>query len=250
MKQLILPEEYNGSELYTLSKEDSHYLLRVQRKEIGYSLNFLDIKGNLYIGTIVDVTENICIVKLVDISVERKAEKEIILFQSIPKGKKIDLMIRQAVEIGVTSFYPIMAEHSIPTFKNSDDKEKKRDRWEKIIKEASQQSGTKKITTLEPLQTFSQALKQIKEPYTGLFFHQVPMENSSLHKTLSNSENSVIIVIGPEGGLSNSEVELLKKYNFTPSLLGDNILRAETATTFALGAVKMILLERDNWNIN
>lgn len=250
MKQLILPEEYNGGSDYTLSDRDSHYLLKVQRKEIGFSLKLLDMEGNSYTGTIIGVENGHCCLKLKKTDKKIIRQRELVLFQSIPKGKKIDLMIRQSVEIGVSIIVPIMAEHSIPTFNSKVDRDKKKERWNKIIKEASQQSGTKSLTRLSSLKTFTEALEDLEKPYTGIYFHQVPLENKPLHSLLNHPEDRVILVIGPEGGLSDKEVELLNKYNFKPALLGSNILRAETATTFALGAVQIILLEKENWNLN
>lgn len=250
MKQLILPKDYKGESLFPLSLEDSHYLTKVQRKEIGYTLSLLDMNGANYNGTIVGNEHGLCTLKLEKFDDAQKLSHEIILFQCIPKGKKIDLMIRQSVEIGVSEIVPIMAEHSIPTFKTEDERKKKRERWGKIIKEASQQSGTDHITKLSSLKTFRQALEDLKEPYTGIFFHQVPLDRETLHNILKEKPQRVVLVIGPEGGLSDKEVTLLSEYKFTPVLLGANILRAETATTFALGAVQMILNEKESWNIN
>lgn len=250
MKQLILPVDYNSEELYTLPHEESHYLLRVQRRSIGYKLSVMDKDGNRYNGIIVDILDNQCQLKLKKATESATKTRELVLWQCIPKGKKLDLIIRQAVEIGVTSIIPIMADHSVPLFKTPEEREKKRSRWEKIIKEASQQSGTAHITTMEPLQTMNEALESLTNNYTGIFFHQVPLENAPLHETLEDPSEKVVIVVGPEGGLSTSEVESLEEYNFTPTLLGENILRAETATIFALGAVQMIMLERHSWNKN
>lgn len=250
MKQLILPKDYNGQKTYTLSEQDSHYLITVQRKEVGYTLNLLDMNGNSYIGSIIDIKDGLCCLNIEKTDRKLINKRELILFQSIPKGKKIDLMIRQSVEIGVSTIVPIMAEHSIPTFSTEADKEKKRERWNKIIKEASQQSGTEHLTKLNPLKTFKKALEELEKPYTGIYFHQVPLKNRPLHSLLNSAKDRVVIVIGPEGGLSNKEVELLNEYHFNPALLGSNILRAETATTFALGAVQMILLENNSWNLN
>lgn len=247
MKQLILPSEYNGEEIYTLPKEDSHYLLNVQRRSIGFELSILNIQGVKFKGRIIDIKNNLCCLQLKKIDGKINSQKEIILFQAIPKGKKIDLMIRQAVETGVNKIFPITADHSVPQFKTKTDKDKKRERWNKIIKEASQQSGTQYITELKPIQSFLEALKSLEKPYTGIFFHQVPMENKPLHSLLASTKDKVVIVIGPEGGLSEKEVKLLTEFNFSPALLGNNILRAETATIFSIGAVQMILNERDSW---
>ena len=247
MKQLILPGSFRNDTVSILSQEDSHYLLRVQRKNIGYALDLLDQEGNKFRGTIVEISDGLCHLELELKEQNSTKNRDLILFQSIPKGKKIDLMIRQSVEIGISAIVPIIAEYSIPKFGTKEDKEKKRDRWNKIIKEASQQSGTEMLTVLEPLQNFKQALDSIKKPYTGIFFHQIPLETKSLHSILSNPKDTIVLVIGPEGGLSEKEVNLLLEYNFFPALLGHNILRAETATTFALGAVQMILNEQDSW---
>ncbi len=249
MKQLILPINYNGEEFFNLPQKESHYLINVQRRSIGYQFDLQDSKGSLYRGVIIDIVDGLCSLKLTISSEAPKKEFSITMLQGIPKGKKIDLMIRQSVEAGVDHFYPIMADHSIPIFNSDSEREKKRERWYKIVKEAAQQSGTKDITTLEELQTLKDALNSIKKPFTGIFFHQVPLENMYLHQILEQPEENIVLVIGPEGGLSQKEVNLLIENNFKPALLGDNILRAETATTFALGAVQIILNERKCWKI-
>lgn len=249
MKQLILPSDFSGEQLYTLGEQDSHYLINVQRKEIGYTFNLLDEKGNKYSGKIVNYEDKLCTLQLEPLEGMSESKFSITLLQGIPKGKKIDLMIRQAVEAGVSEFVPITAEHSIPTFSSDQDKNKKRDRWNKIIKEASQQSGTSSITNLAPIKSFKEAIEDLERPFTGIFFHQVPMMNQPLHKLLDNNHKSIVLVVGPEGGISNKEVDFLVENGFKPALLGPNILRAETATTFSLGAVEMILHEKDYWSL-
>lgn len=250
MKQLVLPSEYSGEDLFTLSLEDSHYLLRVQRREIGSEIKLLDNSGNQYKGIIISLEEDLCTLSLTLERTSNQQEKPgIILLQAIPKGKKIDLIIRQAVEIGVKKIIPIMADHSVPQFKTESDRQKKRDRWIKIVKEASQQSGTKVITELENLYTMENALKTLPEEVCGIFFHQDPLKNRSLHEILSDCNQDIILVVGPEGGLSKREVTLLQDRAFTPVLLGNNILRAETATTFGLGAVSIIMYEQNSWDI-
>ncbi|MBN2617152.1 MAG: 16S rRNA (uracil(1498)-N(3))-methyltransferase [Spirochaetales bacterium] len=249
MKQLILPDDYRGEEIFNLSDSDSHYLINVKRKDIGFQFELIDNKDNKYIGKILNIEDNICTLSLEKRDSILDENYRIILFQAIPKGKKIDLMIRQAVEAGVYSFYPIKADHSIPQFNDNNDKDKKGDRWQKIVKEASQQSGTSHITTLKKIQSLKEAVSSLEEEFTGIFFHQVPLKNKSLHSILNNCKKNIVLVIGPEGGLSKKEVEYLTVNGFQPALLGKNILRAETATIFSIGATKMIIEEKDFWEI-
>ena len=109
MKQLILQDSFNSGDIVVLSEADSHYLLRVQRKDIGYSLDLLDQSGKKFRGTILDIVDGLCHLGLKKSEPNLKGSRKIILLQSIPKGKKIDLMIRQSVEIGVSTIIPITA---------------------------------------------------------------------------------------------------------------------------------------------
>lgn len=250
MKQLILPLDYKGEEIYTLPYDDSHYLLRVQRKQLGTELKLLAGNGKEYLGKIISTDNDLCTLSLKEVEKSINSEQPgIILIQAIPKGKKIDLMIRQSVEIGVKRFIPVIGDHSVPQFKTEVDKEKKRERWLKIVKEASQQSGTKTLTKLDNIHSMEEALNVLPSGFTGIFFHQDPLNNRSIHHILNNNRGDIVLVVGPEGGLSDREIQLLQKANFTPVLLGKNILRAETATTFGLGAVSMIIYEQNQWDI-
>jgi 16S rRNA (uracil1498-N3)-methyltransferase len=82
----------------------------------------------------------------------------------------------------------------------------------------------------------------------GLFFHQHPLEQSALHRYLSHYPSDVAVAIGPEGGFSDAEIELLRSAGFSPVYLHTNILRGETAAVYALGAVQTILTERRFWS--
>ena len=84
----------------------------------------------------------------------------------------------------------------------------------------------------------------------GFFCHQIKIDDNSFHKYLKETTNQVYIVIGPEGGLSHREVELLKKIGYKSIFLGNNVLRAETAALYATAAINVILLEKNRWNLN
>ena len=80
-----------------------------------------------------------------------------------------------------------------------------------------------------------------------LFFHQNRLEKGSLHGYLNSSTDSICVMIGPEGGLSDEETDFLLASGFHPVYLGENVLRTETAAIYALGAVNTILLEKNEW---
>jgi 16S rRNA (uracil1498-N3)-methyltransferase len=250
MKQYVLPDTFKGGTELELTGEDYHYLCHVIRKKTGDSFPGLDKNGNLLNLTIIQILKNSCLLKIDTISGKNSDHVEITLVQCLPKGKKMDLIIRQAVEAGIKRIIPVMSDHAVPKFDNSRDIEKKRQRWEKIAIEAMQQSGSKIIPEICSFVTMDDIPPIWNECGPGLFCHQVRIDNNSLHKCLNEKINQVYIVIGPEGGISEREVNLLKDAGFKSIYLGDNVLRAETAALFATAAINVILLEKMRWNLN
>ena len=172
-------------------------------------------------------------------------EPEIILCQCLPKGKKMDLIVRQATEAGVSVIQPLDSEFSIVKY-DSKSWKGKHERFMKIVREAFQQSGSKTLPEVkEPVPLTSLEIDEKNE--IGLFFHQKSIENISLHQYLFTVPLKIKLIIGPEGGLSDKEIACLKEKNFKPVFLGENVLRTETAALYAAAAVKTIILERDSW---
>jgi 16S rRNA (uracil1498-N3)-methyltransferase len=91
--------------------------------------------------------------------------------------------------------------------------------------------------------------KPLEGKKLGIFFHQNPLAISSLHGYLSSIPDEIALVIGPEGGFSDEETGFLMQSGFVPAYLGHRVLRTETAPVFAAAAVRIILLERERWNL-
>jgi len=250
MKQFILPDSFKGEKSIILKDNDFHYLCNVIRKKAGDSFPGLDKKGNNWQITISKIEKESCIIDLILIESKKTEKIEITLVQCLPKGKKMDLIIRQAVESGVKRIIPVLSDHAVPRFDNNKDIEKKRSRWKKIAIEAMQQSGSAIIPEIELPVAIDKIPHLWKNEGPGLFCHQLKIDDNSLHKCLNEKFNQVYIVIGPEGGLSDREVKLLLKAGFKSIFLGENVLRAETAALYATAAVNVILLEKNRWNLN
>jgi len=167
------------------------------------------------------------------------------LFQALPKGKIMDRIIRQATETGISRIIPVITRYTIATSHSGKSINNKMQRWRRIIKEAIQQSeGMVLPCVFEPV-NISDALKLCRG--IKLFFHQEKKGNKALHECLSYDIDEISIFIGPEGGFSNFEYRLLKDNGFIPINLGKNILRVDTASLFAIAAVKIIVLEKEKW---
>ena len=170
------------------------------------------------------------------------------LVQCIPKGKKLDLIIRQSVELGVSRISLIQSRNSIPDL--SERWDRKREHLEGIVREAYQQSGGNTLTVLEEPRSFETFFKHdpLEPRDLGLFFHEQELEKTSLHEYLGVIPREIRIVIGPEGGLAPEELQLLQAASYRPVYLGKQVLRCETAAVAGLGALRLIMREHPFWS--
>jgi 16S rRNA (uracil1498-N3)-methyltransferase len=188
----------------------------------------------------------------------------------------MDLIVRQAAEGGLSEVVPFAAERSVAKAEDPASRRgggERRRRWERIIREALQQSGSTVPTALhasldgEGLFAYWGELRAAHPGALGILFHQ-DMENTedsentgdtapdsspdplalgSLHQYLSNNPDLVALAIGPEGGFSPAEVSRFLAAGFKPFKMGTTILRTETAALYGAAAVRIILLESASW---
>jgi 16S rRNA (uracil1498-N3)-methyltransferase len=187
-----------------------------------------------------------------------RATAPIILFQGIPRGEKMSAVVRQAAEGGLDEIVPFESEFSDVRLsgRNGGQGGSKFSRWERIVKEARQQSGSPTATAVrrpmsaDGLFGYWERIKAERPGALGLLFHHLPLADagaSSLHRYLGADPEAVVLAVGPEGGFSPAEAERFLAAGFKPFTIGDTILRAETAALYAQAAVRILLLERDSW---
>jgi 16S rRNA (uracil1498-N3)-methyltransferase len=248
MRQFLLPRWYAGEPRITLAGEDFHYLARVLRMREGEDCPAVDSRGRRYRMLLVRRGRSEA---EAEITAEDSADAplpaapEITLLQCLPKGRKIDLIVRQATEAGVVRIIPLFSENSVVRPGQDD---ARRIRLQRIAREALQQSGNARLPEIEEPRSLVSITEEGADWGTALLFHEQPLSSStSLHRLLAERPRAVSMIIGPEGGLSSGEVELLRAAGFHLVHLGGNVLRVETAALYAIGAVKTILQERDEW---
>ena len=261
MKHFILKQPPGSEGLVTLTGEDYRYLARVRRLRAGDGFTaVLPDGGRVHVEVrSVDKT-SLCAqcMEAADDSHGGLAKKlpplpPLYLLQSIPKGSKLDLIVRQAAEAGVTAVIPFYAERSQLRPRPAGEHDDRRDRLLKIIREARQQSGSAVDTRLEEACSFEGALARWREIRTStanaaaVFMHEIALQETSLHLLLETPPDALAIAVGPEGGFSACEAGRFIAEGFTPIILGNTILRTETAALYAIAAVRTILLERGTW---
>ncbi len=249
MKQFILPDGYKGGSFFNLTGKEFHYLIRVLRIKESESFSGMDNRGNSYKITVKDISRDSCRLDILENRKRKDHSPRITLFQCLPKGRKMDLIIRQATEIGISNIIPIKSSFTVSSISESS-KDNKIARWERIAREAAQQSGSFRMPEIMPPIVLSDLSKIWNNNETGIFFHHEPLENNTLHRYLFECSQNISIVIGPEGGLAKKETVFLKNTGFKPVYLGSNILRTETAAIYALSAIHILLLEKKAWKLS
>ena len=167
--------------------------------------------------------------------VVNEAPVEISLLASILASDKMDLMIQKAVELGVSSIYPIYSQNT-QRF-NSSRLQSRMEHWQKIIISASEQCGRATLTKFQEPLEYNAAI-ELNADYK--FILSPHHQSTSIKKDAASCKPHILLLVGPEGGLCESEVEQAKALGFQSLLLGARILRAETAAFAGISCVQMV----------
>ena len=222
-----------------ITGEDLKHISKVLRMAPGDKVMLCDGEGYQYLAEISEITKD-C-VRLEIVNSERCAaepSRRITLYQGLPKGDKMELIVQKCVELGISEIVPVAAERSIVKIKPGEFGGK-RTRYQRVAYEAAKQCGRGRIPEVADLTTF----KAADMTRHDLIIIAYEDEKGTTLKSLLRANmqaGDIAIVIGPEGGLDPSEVELLIQKGGKAVTLGPRILRTETA---GMAALAMILYE-------
>lgn len=235
MSRFFIPRENISDNQIFVKGEDVIHISKVLRLKNGDSFTCCDGKGFDYSVIIVDISKSqiTC-----DIIKKEKSSAEppikVSLIQGIPKAAKMDYIIQKTTELGISNIYPCSLNRCIS--KNENDK--KNERWQKIAKEAAQQSGRGIVPSVHNTVTLLEAIEILKQADIAFAAYECE-EKNTLKSVLLNSEKpqTVAFMIGPEGGFDKSEIELLENNKIAVISLGKRILRTETAGEAVLSMI-------------
>jgi 16S rRNA (uracil1498-N3)-methyltransferase len=241
MHRFFIPKPFKQE--MQITGRDAHHIIDVLRMVPGDRLQLVADDGISFVGEITAINTNAVTVVAREILREtHEPDVQISLLQGLAKGEKMELIIQKAVEIGIADIFPVAMDHSVVVLDGSK-AEKKTERWQKIAEAAAKQSKRDVIPAVHEVATLRQVLQ--KEKWDLLLVAYESENRVSLKETLQTHKEAktIGVIIGPEGGLSNEEVEVARKYGGIAVSLGRRILRTETA---GLVAATAILYETDN----
>ena len=234
MQQYFVNKNFNLNSEYELSKEDSNHIVRVMRKNINDKVFIVFNDEIKYICNIIDNNIDRVIVEPFE-KVEESNELNTKITVAIPplKNDKIEYLLQKLTELGVFNIILFNSERNIAKIK-ADKINSKLKRWDKILKEAAEQSKRNIIPTL----SYVNSLQELINTTTNMDYKVVAYEKESHNKKKDDLNNkSIIAVFGSEGGISENEISILTKSEFKMVSLGKRILRAETAPLYLVSCI-------------
>ena len=236
MDRIILDQKVHiGKEV--LMKGPPLEALRFQGGRAGSIVTLTDSEGNDFRGRVLRLSkEEASILIFESFPFSTESSLEIILLQALPEKERMELIIQKATELGVSAIVPFKSERSI-SLEERETRQKKAHRWQHIAIKAVQQSRRAKVPWVGEYRSFEETLEDCRG--NGLKIVLWEKEGENLKNILKQHPTRIIyVMVGPEGGFTEGEVELAKEEGFVPVKLGQRILRTETAAIVTVGILQ------------
>ena len=238
MHRFFVEKAYSG-EMY-IEGGDARHISKVLRMQPGDKLQVVSDDGVTALAEIISLAgEGVrvrCLEKLAEL---HEPSVKVYLAQGLAKGEKMDFIVQKAVELGATGIIPVAMEHSVVRLEG-DKAAKKVERWQKIAEAAAKQSKRDIIPKVLPVQNMRELLRN-NTCAVKIMAYECE-DRTSLKQALQQARkqgqlDSLLLIIGPEGGISPGELGVALEAGAVPVSLGKRILRAETAGLVAMSAI-------------
>ncbi|MBM7541680.1 16S rRNA (uracil(1498)-N(3))-methyltransferase [Amphibacillus cookii] len=249
MQRYFIEDQNWKNDQIIITNDDAHHIVNVMRMTLNDQVICNRSDGRVALCKIIEITDVIKLSILNWLEQEVELPIEVTLVQGLPKGDKLDWIAQKATELGVHTIIPFQASRSIVKW-DMKKREKKQHRLKKIVKEASEQAHRNQLPKVEELHDLK-ALVQLSQHYDHKFVayeettrKQITQKLNVFFKQILPGQ-SVIVIIGPEGGLTEEEIDTFYQNGFEPVRFGPRILRTETASLYLLSALSYYFEETE-----
>lgn len=221
-----------------LDSEKARYLGRVMRLRVGDTLSVFNGDDGEFHATLTSVTKDSASAHLVSpIETSTESPLKVHLVQGISRGERMDFVVQKATELGVKRITPVLTEYGVVKL-NPDRASKRRDHWQGVAESACEQSGRIRPPLIDEVISLNAWFgERPKDPGTDLVLRPGAIDRLT---AIPEPSTKLCLLIGPEGGLSDSEYDDAQVAGFQPVTLGPRILRTETAAVAAIAIVQSL----------
>lgn len=244
MQKFIIDSKETIENTASITGQDARHIFRVLRLKPGQAISLTNGRGMDYSGQIQSIgPDRVEALILKTIPSESESKLHLTVCSAMLKDKKMDQIIKQLTQVGVSQWVPFFSERAVVR-PNEKKQNRQMDRWTSITKESLKQCRRSCLVDIAPPMAFRDVLD-----IAGGYSHKIAFWEKSTRSLaqLSGDNNHdsqqdrVIVLIGPEGGFSQGEIDLAESVGFLSYSLGPRILRAETAACVSAGLVQYLL---------
>ena len=229
------------ADIITFTGDTARHLGYSLRSRVGDRVQVVDALGSCAEVELIQFDHESVRARRVSEIIQLRIERPITLACCLPKQNKFDVIVEKATELGVSRLVPLISDRTIA--RPSEAREQsKRERWSRIIREASQQSGRASMPLLEGIRELPAWLEEIKPNLDNenvvLIFCNERERDVYIKSVVRDIRREVAILIGPEGGFSDREVRLIKDIGAVSVSLGSQIFKVDTAALSTLAIIQ------------
>ena len=223
----------------TITGDEAHHISDVLRLKPGITIELFDGTGKVYQARIEHIAKKQVETVILADREETADNGCLSLGVAMLTGKKMDLVVQKATELGVAAIHPYVSQHSSVKERNPN----KEQRWQRIALEACKQCNRPTVPECKQVSDFSALLEEGKDAAVKIIFWEQEQSSTlgELFPAESHPPTTVMALFGPEGGFSREEINQAIDQGFTPVSLGNRILRAETAVISGSAILQFLL---------
>ena len=238
--RIYQPVPLKAGESIQLGAQAVTHVVRVLRLKQDDHVTVFNGEGGEYSGVISEVSKREVLVKLLQHhETDNESPLHIGLIQGVSRGERMDYTLQKAVELGVKTIYPVSTEFT-SVHLNSERWEKKTQHWQGVVNSACEQSGRNVVPQVHEACSLYACLDKTAVENYDLCLVLNHRSSQSMAALKAERPGKVLLIAGPEGGLSETEIDELERRNFLSVNLGPRVLRTETAALAAISILQSL----------
>jgi 16S rRNA (uracil1498-N3)-methyltransferase len=238
---LVNPGEISKeTKTFTLDGDEGRHAATVKRMREGEVIHLCDGQGTRAIATVVKVHKNSLDLSIDQFTFEESPEPRFVVVQALAKGERAELAVEMLTEVGADAIIPWRAEHSIGKW---DSVEKGLEKWRRTSRESAKQSRRAWIPEISNLKSTAEVCEMMSQAQSVFVLHE--SADQALAACAIREQGTIMIVVGPEGGISPDELAAFSSAGARVVHMGASVMRTSTAGAIAVGG---LLMRSQRWS--